>query len=325
MGTEYVEKFGYRKYKGKTDPRWKRIWNLARFELVSTWHKSTIGKVILIIVLVLNFMAITFNAAYISTAIEEEERFTEKLERDKAIRTVLNSVIANYLDMGINTLSPKSMLWNYGMNVGFLVISLFAIAGSGLFADDRQGKIIEIYLSKLQRSEYVGGKILAIFLYINIFTTLPLLGLGVVYVQALGENHLLYLDYYAAIISYGLLVSMLFGLATLIFSSLVEKRSYASLGFYFTYLLSSIFGGLVSSQEEASEFLMLICPSHFVTLLGFIILGEYELESVDKLYILNNGKTLEHFHILGLALLLILIMTFFLLFKLRRLTTEQFS
>ncbi|MFX1512797.1 MAG: hypothetical protein ACFFCQ_09445 [Promethearchaeota archaeon] len=325
MAKEFVEKFGYRKYKGKTEARWKRIWNLARFELISTWYKSTFGKVILIIILVLNFMAITLNTAYVSSIANDPEFFPEEKDRDRLIRTALNTVVARYLDLGINIITPSNDIPFAGMNIGFLIIALFAIAGSGLFADDRQGRIVEIYLSKLQRTEYVIGKICAIFFYINIFATVPLLALGVVYVQALGENHLQYLDYYTAIIVYGLLVSFLYGLAILIFSSLFEKRNYASLGFYLTYLLGSIFGGLVSSQEEASEFLMLTCPSHFFTLLAYSILGEYELESVGKLYILNDGKGLEHFHILGLTFILIVIMTVFLFFKLHRLTTEELA
>ena len=41
MSSDYVEKFGYRKYKGTSEPRWKKVIQLMRFELFSTWRSST--------------------------------------------------------------------------------------------------------------------------------------------------------------------------------------------------------------------------------------------------------------------------------------------
>ena len=84
--------------------------------------------------------------------------------------------------------------------LGIFVISLFAIAGSGMFADDKQGKVIEIYLSRLQKREYVLGKIGAIMVYINLFLMIPLLITGGLYVQSFGINHLSVLSYYFGII-----------------------------------------------------------------------------------------------------------------------------
>jgi len=96
MTNEYVEKFGYRKYEGKVEPRWKRIWSLVWFELISTWHKSTMGKILLIIVIVVNLMVITFGSLFISAIIED---FSEA-ERSEAISTLLHSMVGSYLSMG---------------------------------------------------------------------------------------------------------------------------------------------------------------------------------------------------------------------------------
>ena len=317
MGTEYVEKFGYRKYEGKYESRWKRIWSLSRFELIQTWHKSTVGKVLLIIIIVLNFFMITGNSmalSFILTTLEDPDEF---------IHAGLSGMIATYYGLESSVRSQYDIA---GMSfpIGILIVGLFAIAGSGLFADDRQGKLFEIYLSKMRISEYVTGKIITILLYISLFSTLPLLILGAFSVQSLGLDHLEFLDYYFEIILYCTISSIVFGLGILIFSSLVEKRSYASLGFYLLYLFGSIFGEVIFFMDPSNEFLLLISPSTFFALLGFVFLQENELfTATGEQLILNDGSGLENFHVIGFAMVLILLMASFLYFKLRRLNTEE--
>ncbi|MHA2370733.1 MAG: hypothetical protein ACXADX_18115, partial [Candidatus Hodarchaeales archaeon] len=184
MTNEYVEKFSYRTYDGTREPRWKRIWSLAWFELVSTWHKSTVGKVLLIIILALNLLVITITAAIFSADISG----MSDAERSEEIAAILHGMAATYLepaefgDHNVVTSSQSS----FSFEIGFLIIGLFAIAGSGFFADDRQGKVMEIYLSRMQRVEYVAGKVGAILLYVNIFLTVPILIMGGLYIQAFG-------------------------------------------------------------------------------------------------------------------------------------------
>ncbi|MFX1512801.1 MAG: hypothetical protein ACFFCQ_09465, partial [Promethearchaeota archaeon] len=260
-------------------------------------------------------------ALALSTIIDEE---INPQRRDETIDAVLHNLVGGYLTLGTQVfVKTDDVAIDFGMEMGFLLIALIAIAGSGFFADDKQGKIVEIYLSKLQRIEYAGGKIVAIFLYINIFVTLPILGLGGLYVQALGENHLEYLDYYVGIIFSGILVSILLGLAILIFSVLVDKRAFASLGFYLTYLVGSIFGGIIRAQDTSNDFLLLLSPSTFLALLTFTCLGAFELETWEGEILLNNGEGLEYVHIFGLTFLFIVVMALFLLYKLRRMTTEE--
>ena len=199
---------------------------------------------------------------------------------------------------------------------------------------------MEVYLSRIQRVEYALGKIGAIILYVNIFTTLPLLVMGGLYIQALGENHLDYLYFYAGVILFGQLASLLLGLTILLFSSVVEKRMYASLGFFLFYLIGSIFGIIIAEQEPSNEFLLLISPSSFLQLLSFICLGDLELYTREEIgynhitdewlydytpFLLNDGGGLEAYHILGLTFFLILGMFLLLIFRLRRLTTEELT
>ncbi len=331
-GKDHVKKFGYRKYEGKIEPRWKRIWNLARFELISTWHKSTFGKVILIILIIINFFSITIDSLIMTGIDKAEFKFW-----DEMINASLRDFTARYYALGVlfgmaliridvhdEQFVPLGIV-GFAFFLGFLLIGLISIAGSGIFADDRQGKVIEIYLSKLQRSEYVIGKILAAFLYINLFTTLPLFSLGVFYVQALGENHFNYLDYYIGIFFSGLLNSLLLSLSILIFSVMAEKRSFASLGFFLSYLLFTLFGGIIyRAQESPNEFLLLISPSAFLALVTYTCFGTYELKvGNDTLLDLNDGHGLECYHIFGFTFVLIIGMTLFLLYKIKHITTEE--
>ncbi|MFX0114438.1 MAG: hypothetical protein ACFFB3_07810 [Candidatus Hodarchaeota archaeon] len=342
MTNEYVEKFGYRKYEGKTEPRWKRVWSLAWFELTSTWHKSTVGKVLLIIILAINLLVITVAALGISSFI----RSLDEPERAEAIASVLNGMVGTYLSAGVGgdgrIVPSNSEEMSFSFNLGFLIIGLFAIAGSGSFADDRQGRLMEIYLSRVRRWEYATGKVGAILLYINIFATFPLLIMGFLYVQALDLDHLEYLDYYAGIVLYGFLASLLLGLAILVLSSVVEKRMYASLGFYLLFILGSIFGAIVAQLDTSNEFLLLVSPSNFLELLAYVCLGDFDLflQSWDQNgepgenngfissytpLSLDNGTGLEYYHILGATFALVIIMFLFLVFRLYRLTTEALT
>lgn len=336
MTDEYVEKFSYRAYDGNREPRWKRIWSLAWFELVSTWHKSTVGKVLLVIILVLNLLVITITAAFFSVDISG----MSDAERAEEIAAILHGMAATYLqpaEFGDHNVVPTSQS-AFSFELGFLIIGLFAIAGSGFFADDRQGRLMEVYLSRLRPVEYVAGKVGAILLYVNIFLTIPLLIMGGLYIQAFGADHFDYLYFYVGVILYGLLTSLLIGLAILLLSSVVEKRMYASLGFYLLFILGTMFGQLIAEQDPSNEFLLLVSPANFLELLGYVCLGDFKLfitewvaEGVGEEediysyvpFSLNDGKGLEYFHVLGLAFALIIIMFLFLLFQLRRLTTES--
>jgi hypothetical protein len=339
MTNEYVEKFSYRSYDGKMEPRWKRVWSLAWFELISTWHKSTVGKVLLIIILGFNLLAIIL-ALEISGSVAD----LEGSEKTEAVAAILHGIVGGYLSVGIggnHHISPSNTQeLSFQMSLGFLIIGLFATAGAGLFSDDRQGKLLEIYLSRMQRWEYVTGKVAAILIYTNFFISLPLLFMGFFYVQALGIDHLDYLYYYAGIILYGFLASLLIGLAILVLSSVVEKRLYASLAFYLLFLLMSIFGSIITELDPSNEFLLLVSPSTFLELLAYVCIGDLELwfrstesfnpETDDIVFSyakfsLNDRTGLEYFHVLGVAFGLIVIMFSFLVFRLYRLTTEALT
>jgi hypothetical protein len=177
----------------------------------------------------------------------------------------------------------------------------------------------------------------AIILYVNIFLTGPLLIMGGLYIQAFGANHFDYMYFYAGVILYGLLASLLIGLAILLLSSVVEKRMYASLGFYLLFILGTMFGQLIAQQNPSNEFLLLVSPANFLELLGYVCLGDFELFITEWVghgpgeeediynyvpFSLNDGKGLEWVHILGATFALIIIMFLFLVFQLRRLTTE---
>jgi len=328
--TDYLQKFGYRVYDGKIEPRWKRVLNLMLFEITSTWRKSTFGKIMIIIIFVINFVAL-LNVAPMSRTLRllnvGEDEF----------RNGLRGTVAGYLSMPnpIIISNPDGFLFSsdLGINLGLLLVITFGIAGSGFFADDKYGKVIEIYLSKLQKKEYLIGKFGAMFLYINTFILLPLIVICVYFVEVTGRDHLDYLDLYLGIIVYCLLCSLIFELIILTLSIFVEKRSYASLIFVLVYLFGSIIGGIIAEENMNNKLYLLISPSNFLTLLAYVCLGDYELGIIQgstttaTLEIfplnLNDGFSLEYWHVLLQAILIILIFSLILAYKLRKLTTEE--
>ncbi len=315
--TEYLQKFTYRSYNGEFQPRWKRVLYLIRFELISTWRKSKFAKVLMIIILVFGFFAI-LSAAFLTLA------------DDVVIRDALNESVANYFSLSYSIFSNSDgYSYSLSMGLGILVIIAIGLAGSGFFADDKRGKVIEIYLSRLEKREYVTGKVGAIVIYINLLVLLPLFITGMLFVQSLGEAHVDYLDFFLGIITYSIFVSIMLGLFILVLSIFVEKRFYASLIFFLFYFFGSIIGDMIHEGAPNSELLLLISPSNFLLLLAYVCLGDYDLGILQaKEYIvvtlnLDNGVGLEYWHVFLVAFIYILILSLILAYKIRKTTTEE--
>jgi len=319
--TEYLQKFTYRSYDGEFQPRWKRVLYLIRFELISTWRKSKFAKVLMIIILVFSFFSI-LGAAMVT------------LGDDVVIRDVLNASIANYLSLSSSIFSNSDEYFyglgmGMGMGLGILLIIVMGLAGSGFFADDKRGKVIEIYLSRLEKREYVTGKVGAIVIYINLLVLLPLIITGMLFVQSLGEDHIDYLDFFLGIITYSILISIILGLFILVLSILVEKRSYASLIFFLFFFFGMIIGDMIHQGDPDNELLLLVSPSNFLVLLAYVCLGDYDLgvwhdkkNSVVNLN-LDNGVSLEYLHVFLVAFIYILILSLILAYKIWKTTTEE--
>jgi ABC-type transport system involved in multi-copper enzyme maturation permease subunit len=253
---------------------------------------------------------------------------------DVVIRDVLNASIANYLSLSSSIFSNSDEYFyglgmGMGMGLGILLIIVIGLAGSGFFADDKRGKVIEIYLSRLEKREYVTGKVGAIVIYINLLVLLPLIITGMLFVQSLGEDHIDYLDFFLGFITYSILISIILGLFILVLSILVEKRSYASLIFFLFFFFGTIIGNMIAEDHMYNEFLFLISPSNFLVLLAYVCLGDYDLgvwddkkEKIVKLN-LNDGAGLEYWHVFLLAFLYILIFSLILAYKIWKTTTED--
>ncbi len=316
---DFVQKYSYRGYEGLLVPRWKRLLSYSWFELKNTWNRSTLGKILLILILALNFLSIVFATAAASFILQN----ATSAQKNEIIRNAVNSMVASYLTIG-NVFAPSNNQFTMiNINLGILLIGLFAIAGSGFFADDKQGRVIEMYLTKLQRWEYAITKIVSLAVYIFLFTAGPLLGLGFIYLQAFGANHLQYLDFYTGVFIYSLIVTLLLTMSILVFSSFTDKRAYASLSFFLLYLVGSIFG-MVIGLTSNNEVLWLISPAQFLSLLAYVILGDQEIYATSgSRILLNDGIGLESVHVIGLAVGIIIVATVVLAYQIYRLTNRE--
>ena len=324
--TEYLQKFTYRSYDGKFQHRWMRVFYLIRFELIATWRKSKFAKILMIIILTFSLFAI-IGAAATSQLVDEDG---EVIDDNEMVRDALNESIANYLSLWSFIVSNSDgFSYDLGMRLGILVIIIIGIAGSGFFADDKRGKVIEIYLSRLEKREYITGKVGAIVIYINILVLLPLLITGILFVQSFGEDHADYLDFYLGIITYSILCSIILGLLILVLSIFFEKRAYASLLFFLFFFFGNMIGSMIAEADMDNEFLFLISPSNFLVLLAYVCLGDYDLgvynEEKDKVIKLNldNSFGLEYWHVLLQTFIIILILSLILAYKIWKMTTEE--
>ena len=86
-------------------------------------------------------------------------------------------------------------------------------------------------------------------------------------------------------------------------------------------------GDWIAKENIGNEFLLLISPSSFLVLLGYVCLGDYYLGVRDGKNVLNlnlnNGAGLEYWHILFLAFIYILIFSLILAYKIWKTTTEE--
>lgn len=323
---EYLEKFGYRNYPGGRVDRKHRTFNLMRFEVFSTWDRSTFGKILLIITIIVNLFSVIGATTIVNDA-DILGSFTEE-----QLKNALNRFVAMYLAIGDSPVVLPGIgeqFFGFSINIGILLVALFGIAGSGMFADDKEGNVIEIYLSKLRKREYVFGKIGAILVYTNLFIMLPILVVGYLYANSLGFDHFEIIGYYLGIIGYSLAVTLILGLGILTLSILFEKRQYASLGFFLIYLLGSIFGGLIFTINQSNELLLLLSPETFLILLGYVCVGDTDLAlrgdfgSSATVLNLSDGSGLENYHVLLLALLYIVSLSIIITYKIRKLSTEE--
>ncbi|MFV2014036.1 MAG: ABC transporter permease [Candidatus Heimdallarchaeota archaeon] len=330
--TEYLEKFGYRQYEGIRTSRLRRILSIIEFEVRSTWSRSTFGKVLLVILMVMNLFIILFSSELINA-------FQSGYPggRQAYINDALHSFVSTYIgfmDTGYIIAGPEYQSFGEP-NLGFLLIALFAIAGSGLFADDKNGKVVEIYLSRITKKEYVIGKIGAILTYINLFLMIPIMVVVTLMLQSWGEPQIQYWELYLRIIWFSFLYSLVIGMIILFLSSILEKRNYASLAFFLIYLVGSIFSLEAIQSNPSNEFLILISPDYFLALLAYVALGDYDLgfggavmhgdsdsSGVNGLN-LNDGAGLEYWHIYGITFAIIALFVPLLSWKINRLTTEE--
>ncbi len=327
---EFVKKFSYRDYKGKRTSRLSRIFSLAIFEVTNTWRKSLIGKILFGLVIFILVIGAVLNVPYQVTQLSQ---LPQSEKSNFVLQTVLKTA-ADYLSISSENpiLPSENPLVSFSFNIGFLIIALFAIAGSGFFADDKQGKVLEIYLSRMKREDYAIGKVLGMFLYCNLFITVPFLIISLWEVQGLGQNHLDYLLTYMELVVSGTIISALFTIFTLLLSSLVEKRAYASLSFFIGYILFDSLSQKFFQSDPHNHLLLLLVPSYVFALLIYTIGGNWNLGlreggifssgNVTPL-ILNNGTGLEWWHVIGLVLLVLIIGLLLLLFKIHRMTTNE--
>lgn len=139
-------------------------------------------------------------------------------------------------------------------------ILMAAVVGSGIIADDLKNNSIVLYLSRLSRSAYIGGKFGVVAAVLSMVVLLP--GILLFFMALLSSSeslaHILdHLWILGAIVATGLLVILLMGSISLALSSITSDKRYAGAGIFMVFLLSNIVAGVMEDIMGYERFAMI--------------------------------------------------------------------
>ena len=265
----YVRKFKFRPFEGHYRGRIWRIWTVARFNMTHQWHRSRVFKILIIFTL---FILIIPNM-FLLVGIDELLRVNTANEilEDHLWDTVRDFARFQVMITSIDETDPT-------FDTGYAIIMLIAVVmmGAGLISDDLKYKVSEIYDSKLDRTEYLLGKYGALFLFGNLFYTLPCIIEWILLVVGIGGavDILTALPVLFEVILFTEILTMVLSSIVLIFSSLTQRRLYAGL-FAFLFLLSSTMViQALSGQADSFEPIMYLDFFTVISVFSYMLAGE---------------------------------------------------
>jgi hypothetical protein len=264
----YVEKFKFRPYDGSRRGRLWRMWNVAWFNMTHQWHRSRVLKILVVFII---FILILSNLS-LFTGID---LLLETKTANEVLEDHLWGTIRNFVRFQTMIASPDEVdpVFDTGYSI-FMLIGLI-LMGAGLVSDDLRYKVMEIYDSKIERSEYLIGKYGALIIFGNILFTLPcilewiLAVIGIKGVDIVAALPLLF----GVIIFTETLILVLTSFI-LTFSSLTQKRLYAGLlTFGFFLVIANIRSALIGHPDTFTP-LMYLDFFTVLSVLSFMIQGE---------------------------------------------------
>jgi ABC-type transport system involved in multi-copper enzyme maturation permease subunit len=264
----YVEKFHFRPYDGSRRGRLWRLWIIAWFNMTHQWHRSRVLKIVVAFILLILILSNLTLLTGINMLLETNTA-------NEILEDHLWGTIRNFVRFQVMITSPDEV--DPVFDTGYSIIMLIGLImmGSGLISDDLRHKVMEVYDSKISRSEYLIGKYGALILFGNILFTLPCILEWILAVIGInGVDIIAALPILLGVIIFTEVLIFVLTSFILTFSSLTQKRLYAGLfTFLFFLAISTIRSALVGSPETFSP-LMYLDFFTVLSVFSFMLQGE---------------------------------------------------
>lgn len=272
----FVREFAFRPYTGLRTGRLNRIWSISVFNFKHRWRNSWGLKVII------GFIVFTFVI---------QNMFLLSMKNFLLVGTTPDALVKEYawffsrsLFQFANNIDTEEDSMSIGGMSLFVLIGVI-IMGQGLLADDKQFKATEVYYSKVNKSEYIIGKIGAFYIFGTVCFTLPaILEWSLLVVGVGGVNVFELLPTLIGLIIFTQVSTLVFGSIIMAFSSLTSRKLYAGLSVFIMVFLLSVL--VPSLTWQSREFTPLMYFDIFTVLIVFshLLAGAKEIT-----YITSNG------------------------------------
>ncbi len=317
--TARVEKFQYRAYRFKEfAPRWKRILSTSWVNFLYQWKRSTGVKIVIVIVVILELIivwsVVNLLSALSLSGIETPHMRFFIVNFSLPINTFLGGI--QVVDPS-NTPNPRLFL-NFSLPLGIFSILAIILIGAGLFSDDNQYRVIELYLTKMDRTDYIISKYLALLIpSVLVFALPPLITTMFAMTSYTAFSLIDAIQLLTAQLIYQLGISIFMTSVILLASAYSSRRAYAGLFVFFLLFFLSFStsmalgsqGSLPTTTISDVEWLVLIDPFLAFQTWGAFLFGYDQVILIPfkstAILDLNDGNGVEWWHpIIELILLM---------------------
>ncbi len=292
-------------------PRWKRVLSTAWVNFLYQWKRSLGAKIVIGFIALVEFF-IAWSLINILPFIFSNE--TSDVKNQILLFFLTNFTLSlNSLLGGINAYDPNIGLGDvrisFALPLGIFTTLAVILLGAGLFSDDTQYRVIEVYLTRMDKIDYIISKYLALFIpSLLMFALSPFIITlyAVTSINGLKLEVIIQLIIAQIIYQFGL--SIFITSLTLLASAHSSRRAYAGMLIFFILFFLSFSTQLALSTQGSNpgtnisdvEWLILIDPflSHqawgaYLFGYKYITLSSFKSNAIIRL---NDGKGLEWWH-----------------------------
>ncbi|MFX0172415.1 MAG: hypothetical protein ACFE9L_10875 [Candidatus Hodarchaeota archaeon] len=264
----FVERFHFRPYDGSRQRRLWRLWSIAWFNMIHQWHRSRVLKIVIALILLILFLSNL-------TLLTGIDWLLETKTANEILEDHLWGTIRNFVRFQVMITSHDEV--NPVFDTGYSIIMLVGLImmGAGLISDDRRHKVMEIYDSRISRTEYLIGKFGALILFGNILFTSPCILEWILAVVGInGVNIIAALPILLEVVIFTEVLILVLTSFILTFSSLTQRSLYAGMfTFLFFLAIATIRSALVGSPDTFSP-LMYLDFFTVLSVFSFMLQGE---------------------------------------------------